>query len=203
MTGEALKAQLLKIEPTLVAVAERLNISKQTLDSRLSASDVKTGFIEQLALIYNRPISFFFDESSAEVKKNTKRVKRTVNVDINGRIREILTKVFDNNAKVMAKATYVSQYTLNSIARGEFTPDYDTIRRIVEMSTPQINVDWLITGNGNMIDEPHEDKNEATIEELRKEIHYLKQILFEKERFISLLTNNDSTADSGQFKTAL
>lgn len=183
---------MLKIEPTLVAVAERLSISKQTLDSRLSASDVKTGFIEQLALIYNRPISFFFDENSTEVKENAKRVKRNVNVDINGRIREILSKIFNNNAKAMAKATYVSQYTLNSIAREEATPDYDIIRRILEMSSPQISVDWLITGNGNMIDEPQEDKSEATIKEQRKEIDYLKQILFEKERFISFLTNNDS-----------
>ena len=92
----------------------------------------------------------------------------------------------------MAKATYVSQYTLNSIAREEATPDYDIIRRILEMSSPQISVDWLITGNGNMIDEPQEDKSEATIKEQRKEIDYLKQILFEKERFISFLTNNDS-----------
>lgn len=190
---------MLKIEPTLVAVAERLSISKQTLDSRLSASDVKTGFIEQLALIYNRPISFFFDESSTEVKENAKRVKRNVNVDINGRIREILSKAFDNNATAMAKRSFVSSSELNSIARGEFTPDYHTIRRIVEMSTPQINVDWLITGNGDMIDEPQEDKNETTIAGLRKEIDYLKQILKEKERFISYLTSNDS----GQIKTAL
>lgn len=150
---------MLKIEPTLVAVAERLSISKQTLDSRLSASDVKTGFIEQLALIYNRPISFFFDENSTEVKENAKRVKRNVNVDINGRIREILSKIFNNNAKAMAKATYVSQYTLNSIAREEATPDYDIIRRILEMSSPQISVDWLITGNGEMIENPRETTN--------------------------------------------
>lgn len=62
MNGEILKTQLLKLEPTLVEVAKKLDISKQTLDSRLSANDVKTGFIEQLAKLYNRPIGFFFDD---------------------------------------------------------------------------------------------------------------------------------------------
>ena len=60
MNGEILKTQLLKIEPTLVEVANKLGISKQNLDSKLSASDIKTGFIEQLATLYERPISYFF-----------------------------------------------------------------------------------------------------------------------------------------------
>ena len=71
MNGETLKAQLLKIEPTLVSVAQKLCISKQTLDSRLSASDVRTGFIEQLAAIYGQPVGFFFGESAkVEINDN-------------------------------------------------------------------------------------------------------------------------------------
>lgn len=71
MNGEILKAQLLKLEPTLVEVAKKLDISKQALDSRLSATDIKTGFIEQLAILYAQPISFFFgEENKVEVKDN-------------------------------------------------------------------------------------------------------------------------------------
>lgn len=62
MNGEVLKARLLKIEPTLVDVAKKLQVSKQSLNQTLSASDIKTGFIEQLAAIYERPISYFFCE---------------------------------------------------------------------------------------------------------------------------------------------
>ena len=42
MNGEFLKTQLLKIEPTLVEFANKLGISKQNLDSKLSATDIKT-----------------------------------------------------------------------------------------------------------------------------------------------------------------
>ena len=71
MNGEILKAQLLKIEPTLVEVATKLGISKQNLDSKLSATDIKTGFVEQLATLYERPVSFFFGENNGvEIKDN-------------------------------------------------------------------------------------------------------------------------------------
>ncbi len=67
MNGKQLKLQLLKIEPTLVEVANKLGVSKQNLDSKLSASDIKTGLIERLAAIYERPISFFFGEEPQKV----------------------------------------------------------------------------------------------------------------------------------------
>lgn len=67
MNGEQLKIQLLKIEPTLVEVANKLGVSKQNLDAKLSASDIKTGLLERLAVIYERPISFFFGEEPQKV----------------------------------------------------------------------------------------------------------------------------------------
>lgn len=71
MNGETLKAQLLKIEPTLVEVARKLDMSKQNLDAKLSTADIKTGFIEQLAAIYGRPISFFYGErNKVEINDN-------------------------------------------------------------------------------------------------------------------------------------
>lgn len=181
-------------------IAQQSGISVQALYGILeNNADPKVSNLEAIAKVLGIKMSVLFNENSTEVKENAKRVKRNVNVDINGRIREILSKVFDNNFTAMAKATYISSNMLNRIYRDEVMPDYDIIRHIVEMSRAQISVDWLITGNGNMIDEPQEDKNETMIAGLRKEIDYLKQILFEKERFISLLTNNDSE----QIKTAL
>lgn len=64
MNGEILKAQLLKLEPTLVEVAKKLHVSKQSLNQTLSASDIKTGFVEQLAVLYDMPISYFFGENT-------------------------------------------------------------------------------------------------------------------------------------------
>ena len=71
MTGESLKAQILKIEPTMTEVAKKLQISKQSLHQALSVADVKTGFIERLASIYGCPVSFFFGErNKIEIKEN-------------------------------------------------------------------------------------------------------------------------------------
>ena len=139
---------------------------------------------------------------------------RSVNIAINERIRKILADVFHGNVSAMAKATYINRNTLNSIVgEKEVKPGYDVIRRIVEMSTPQISIDWLITGNGEMIDTPSVDANVSAlqqsvantgnnsvvlnapcpgdgkiIESLKKEIVYLERILSEKERFITHLT---------------
>lgn len=67
MTGERLKVKLLQIEKNLAGIARKLQMSPQSLNSSLSVADVKTGFIENLARTYNRPISFFFDESAISV----------------------------------------------------------------------------------------------------------------------------------------
>ncbi len=82
---------------------------------------------------------------------------RNVNIAINERIRKILADVFHGNVSAMAKATYINRNTLNSIVgEKEVTPGYDVIRRIVEMSTAEINEKWLLTGEGEMYaeDEP-------------------------------------------------
>lgn len=97
MNGETLKAQLLKIEPTLVAVAQKLSISKQTLDSRLSANDIRTGFVEQLAAIYGRPISFFFGESSkVEISGN----EHSFNTNADEIIKELTAIIKTQEARI-------------------------------------------------------------------------------------------------------
>lgn len=76
---------------------------------------------------------------------------RKVNIDINERIRLILSDVFHGNVTAMAKGTFINRNTLNSIiGEKEVTPGYDVIRRIAEMSTPEVNLNWLLTGEGEM-----------------------------------------------------
>lgn len=76
---------------------------------------------------------------------------RKVNIDINERIRLILSEVFHGNVTAMAKGTFINRNTLNSIiGEKEVTPGYDVIRRIAEMSTPEVNLNWLLTGEGEM-----------------------------------------------------
>ena len=97
MNGELLKTQLLKIEPTLVEVANKLGMSKQNLDSKLSAADIKTGFIEQLAALYDKPISYFFGERS-EVEIN--EVERSFNSNADEIIQELTSIIKSQEARI-------------------------------------------------------------------------------------------------------
>lgn len=79
-------------------------------------------------------------------------MKKIVNVDVNSRIKEICDKIFNGNLSQMAKATYISRTTLISIiGEQQSSPGYDVLRKIVEMSTADINETWLLTGEGEMI----------------------------------------------------
>lgn len=97
MNGETLKIQLLKIEPTLVEVAKKLDMSKQNLDAKLSTADIKTGFIEQLAALYNKPISFFYGEKS-EIEIN--EVERSFNSNADEIIKELTSIIKSQEARI-------------------------------------------------------------------------------------------------------
>ena len=78
---------------------------------------------------------------------------KSVNRDINSRIKAICDEVFNGNLSQMAKATYISRTTLISIVgEQQSSPGYDVLRKIVEMPTANINKTWLLTGDGDMLD---------------------------------------------------
>lgn len=67
MTGSELKDILTSLDESLANVARRLDVTPQNLDSTLKTKDVKTGLIERLAKLYNKPVSFFFDEQNSSI----------------------------------------------------------------------------------------------------------------------------------------
>lgn len=76
---------------------------------------------------------------------------KSVNRDINARIKAICDNVFNGNLSQMAKATYISRTTLISIiGEPQSAPGYDVLRKIVEMPTADISETWLLTGEGEM-----------------------------------------------------
>ena len=76
---------------------------------------------------------------------------KSVNRDINNRIKTICDEVFRGNLSQMAKATYISRTTLISIiGEQQSSPGYDVLRKIVEIPTVDINETWLLTGKGEM-----------------------------------------------------
>lgn len=68
------------------------------------------------------------------------------------RIKLIAEKFFRGNITAMAKSTFISRTTINSIiGEKEVSPGYEVIRKIVDNPSLNINPDWLITGKGDML----------------------------------------------------
>lgn len=80
---------------------------------------------------------------------------------VNERFRMIAEKLYNGNITAMAKATYISRTMINSIiGEKEVAPGYEVIRKIAEISSPKISLDWLITGAGEMlVNTTQPDKN--------------------------------------------
>lgn len=97
MNGEVLKARILQIEPVQAEVARRLGVSQQSLNQTLAAADIKTGFVEQLAALYERPISFFFGENNGvEIKDN----ERSFNSNADEIIKELTSIIKSQEARI-------------------------------------------------------------------------------------------------------
>lgn len=91
---------------------------------------------------------------------------KTVNRDINNRIKAICNDVFGGNLSQMAKASYISRTTLISIiGEQQSLPGYDVLRKIVEIPTVNINEAWLLTGEGEMYIQDEEPKPEISYTE--------------------------------------
>lgn len=62
MTGDDLKRLLRATGHSITELAGKLGTSQQNLSQALSAKDVKTGLVEDLAKVLGLPVSYFFGE---------------------------------------------------------------------------------------------------------------------------------------------
>lgn len=68
------------------------------------------------------------------------------------RIRQIIDVCYGGNITAMSKATFISRTTISSvIGEKEVSPGYDIIKKIADISSPKISLEWLITGEGSML----------------------------------------------------
>lgn len=73
---------------------------------------------------------------------------------INERIITILEKVYNGNASNMARDLDIKRSTLGSLINPPYcSPSYEILERIAKNASYKINKDWLLTGEGYMIDE--------------------------------------------------
>lgn len=146
-------------------------------------------------------------------------VAKTIDRDINQRIKTICDAVFGGNATQMAKTSFISRTTLISImGEQQSAPGYDVLRKIVEIPTVDINEAWLLTGKGEMIKqtEPIQTQSNsggnnqqgnnnsqinlcpddaAHIRELEKEIENLRAQLAHKDDIIAEMRSSAAKQD--------
>lgn len=145
---------------------------------------------------------------------------KSINRDINQRIKAICDNLFNGNVTQMAKASYISRTTLISIiGEQQSSPGYDVLRKIVEIPTADINEVWLLTGKGEMLkpEAPTQmliqsnsggnnqqvnnsqislyPDDAAHIRELEKEIENLRAQLAHKDDVIAELRNSATKQD--------
>lgn len=76
---------------------------------------------------------------------------KSINRNINDRIRAVCDDIFGGNATQMAKATFINRTTLIGLMKEDGSaPGYDVLRKIVEIPTVNISEKWLLTGEGEM-----------------------------------------------------
>lgn len=71
MKGEILKRRLLETGKTQKEIAELLNITPQSINAILSASDVRSSTIEKLAKVLRLPVSFFYEGSELDKEQKS------------------------------------------------------------------------------------------------------------------------------------
>lgn len=146
-------------------------------------------------------------------------VAKTIDRDINQRIKTICDAVFGGNVTQMAKTSFISRTTLISImGEQQSAPGYDVLRKIVEIPTVDINEAWLLTGKGEMLKqtEPIQIQSNsggnnqqgnnnsqinlcpddaAHIRELEKEIENLRAQLAHKDDIIAEMRSSAAKQD--------
>ena len=66
MNGKKLKEMLNKLGITQRSLAEKMNVTPQTISAFLSASDIRTSTIERISAVTGMPVSYWYGEASKE-----------------------------------------------------------------------------------------------------------------------------------------
>ena len=68
MEGKIIKQKLVSMNITQLELANRLEMTPQSLSSILHAKDVRSGTIERIAQVLNVPVSFLYGENNTNLK---------------------------------------------------------------------------------------------------------------------------------------
>lgn len=119
-----------------------------------------------------------------------------MNIPVNARI-ELILKHFNLNQKQLAKQADLPENTLSNAKKGKNIPNIEFFNSIYK-ALPGLNPHWLYMGNGDMLVEsdgqitPFRDDEYTAkkMENMMREIEYLKEQIRDKEEIINLLKSN-------------
>ncbi|WP_299250134.1 helix-turn-helix domain-containing protein [uncultured Cytophaga sp.] len=120
-----------------------------------------------------------------------------MNIPVNARI-ELILKHFNLNQKQLAKQAGLPENTLSNAKKGKNIPNIEFFNSIYK-ALPTINPHWLYMGNGDMLadeatiaNHPMREEGELLkkIDNMAREIDYLKEQIRDKEEIINLLKSN-------------
>lgn len=64
MNGKDLKSRILDAKVPLATIADDLGVTAQSLNSTFHVKDVRSGTIEKIAKVLNKPVSYFYGEEA-------------------------------------------------------------------------------------------------------------------------------------------
>lgn len=64
MEGKDLKSKVTQAGSSQAKIAELLGVKPQTVNSFMTAKDVRSGTIEKIAKVLNKPVSYFYGEEA-------------------------------------------------------------------------------------------------------------------------------------------
>ncbi|MCU0416910.1 MAG: helix-turn-helix domain-containing protein [Cytophagaceae bacterium] len=103
---------------------------------------------------------------------------------------EMILKHFNLNQKQLARLSNLPENTLSNAKKGKNIPNLDFFNSIYK-ALPVLSPHWLFMGEGTMLADstsvPQEQDVVKKMEEMRKEIDYLREQIRDKEEIINLL----------------
>ena len=113
MTGKDIRQKIEKSGVAYADLAKRLDVSPQTLNSRLKAHDLKLSFIEEVARAINKPLYYFFQEEplSSSVNEPTSNYQGVgKRDDLPGKVVELERRLHDKDETILALKKLVAVY---------------------------------------------------------------------------------------------
>lgn len=115
MEGKVLKLKIAELNVTQLDLANKLEVTPQSLSSILHAKDVRSGTIERIAQVLNVPVSFFFGE---EVGHNAVASGNKSVAAINSNVSSPTAAVLEERVKSLETLVTEKERLINILMEG-------------------------------------------------------------------------------------